>query len=209
MIVYLVRHGLSKANVARLVTGTPADGLVDEGRRQAEALGAWLRGAGVVPDRYLVSHWGRARQTADLLFPGAPWVVDERLGETDAGSAADMSLESFLESWPDFYGSHLNCYPAGESHQQLHERVANAWADLRKSDANVVLAVTHSGPISCLLQQMLGIAMDRFPAFLPSHASVSILESGVPSGSGDPSFRLRGFSAGPLPFVPTSAAAVR
>lgn len=198
MIVYLVRHGLSAANVAGLVTGTPADRLVKRGEAQAEALRVWLRDAGVVPEAFYVSHWGRARQTAEMLFPEAPWEEDSRLGETQAGTVAEQPLTEFLVSWPDFYSSHANPYPGGESHLDLNRRVLSFWTELTGSDLSAVMLVSHSGPISCILQHVLGMGMGHFPIFLPAQASVSVLESCDSGAEGEIRFRLKGFALGPL-----------
>ena len=198
MIVYLVRHGLSAANVAGLVTGTPADRLVAQGVVQAEALRGWLQDAGVMPEAFHVSHWGRARQTAELLFPEAPWQEDPRLGETYAGTVAEQPLPDFLAAWPDFYASNANPYPGGESHLDLNRRVLSFWHELGRCGLSSVMLVAHSGPISCILQHVLGVEMERFPAFLPAQASVSVLESCDQGVEGEMRFRLKGFALGPL-----------
>lgn len=198
MIVYLVRHGLSAANVAGLVTGTPADRLVDQGVAQVEALREWMRDARRAPEASYVSHWGRARQTAEVLFPDVSWKVDQRLGETDAGTVADWPLPEFLASWPDFYTSNANPYPGGESHLDLNRRVLSFWRELGACKLTSVMLVSHSGPISCILQHVLGVGMKSFPAFLPAQASVSVLESFGLGAGGEMQFRLKGFSQGPL-----------
>jgi len=198
MIVYLVRHGLSAANVAGLVTGTSLDGLVAQGVAQAEALRAFLRDAGVIPEAFYVSHWGRARQTAELLFPEASWHEDPRLGETQAGTVAEQPLPQFLADWPDFYSSNANTYPGGESHLDLNRRVLTFWHELCQCGLSSVMAVSHSGPISCILQHILGVGMDSFPAFLPAQASVSVLNSCGLRDGGELHFRLKGFALGPL-----------
>ena len=198
MIVYLVRHGLSAANVAGLVTGTPEDCLVEQGVAQAEALRGWLLDAKVTPEAFYVSHWGRARQTAELLFPEAPWQEDPRLGETYAGTVAEQRLPEFLAGWPDFYSSNDNLYPGGESHLDLNRRVLSFWHEMGRCGLSSLMLVSHSGPISCILQHVLGVGMDHFPAFLPAQASVSVLESCGPGAELDRSFRLKGFALGPL-----------
>jgi len=200
VIVYLIRHGLSAANVAQRVTGTPADDLVEAGRQQAESLGAWIRLAGVRPDAFLVSHWTRARSTAHALYPDASWVEDRRLGETDAGMAAELPIRKFLADWPSFYDSPANEYPNGESHLALSRRVGEFWADLCSREFRSACIVTHSGPISCILQRVVGIGMERFPAFLPAHASLSVLES-EGGGGATTEFRLKGFSLLPQPGI--------
>lgn len=190
MKVYLLRHGLSASNVTGLVTGTPTDELVEVGRKQAITMGQWLKDAGLRPDAFFVSPWRRARQTADLVWPGADWHEDSRLGETDAGDVAQLVQSDFLAHWPDFYADPSNVYPGGESHIDLNRRVLSFWNSLIQLEVGSVLLATHSGPVSCILQNVLGVPMDRFPAFLPAHASVSMVES---TAGG---WRIRSFSCG-------------
>ncbi|WP_321919175.1 histidine phosphatase family protein [Paraburkholderia tropica] len=195
MIVYLVRHGRSIANDAGLVTGTPADPLTAAGEQQAERLGAWLSTQGVVADRYFVSQWQRAQQTAQRILPAAQWQVDERIGETHAGDVADWPLAEFVASQPGFYEDAQHAYPGGESHLDLDARVLDWWREVRELPCDRVMVVAHSGPITCVLQEVLGIGMGRFPAFLPANASVSVVEVNRSADGG--SDRLLGFSMGP------------
>lgn len=196
MILYLIRHGRSNANEQRLVTGTPDDELSSAGRSQAVALSGWLREQALTPDRYLVSHWQRARQTAEIVFPDANWLVDRRLGETDAGSVANLPLAMYLKQHPSFYGDPGNAYPDGESHLDLNARVVG-WLEAQLAQPCRALAVVaHSGPISCLLQHVLQIGMASFPAFLPFHATVSIVHFSFKSGGWQG--RLAGFALGPV-----------
>jgi broad specificity phosphatase PhoE len=173
----LVRHGLSEANQRAVVTGTPEDPLSPAGKTQAQDTGELLAGAGVLVERCFVSHWKRARESAALVAPGQTFHIDPRLGETDAAEVAEWPLSRFLATHPDFYSDHRRPYPGGESHQQLNERVL-AWLDDTRTahEGKQVLAVTHAGPIACLLQHALGIPMERFPALLARNASLSVIE---------------------------------
>ncbi|MDN7961060.1 histidine phosphatase family protein [Burkholderia multivorans] len=195
MMLYLIRHGRSRANEAGLVTGTPADVLSEEGLAQGARMAAWLLGTGIVADRYVVSPWKRASQTAELLVPHARWEVDARLGETNAGEVADWPRERFVAAEPHFYDHPANRYPAGESHLELNERVLGWLREQLEERYERLMVVAHSGPISCVLQQVMGIGMDLFPAFLPAHASLSIVD--VQLQDGEPKGRLLGFSLGP------------
>jgi broad specificity phosphatase PhoE len=197
MIIYLVRHGLSEANKSGLVTGVPSDRLVDQGIAQIEVLGNWLRDAHISPDAFYVSNWQRAHQTADILFPHAPWKEDSRLGETFAGTVAELPLHEFLAIWPDFYDSHANCYPGGESHLDLNNRVLSFWRELPQCGLSSIMLVSHSGPISCILQDVLGMGMERFPAFLPPQASLSVVESVGIGPKGQILFQLNSFALEP------------
>jgi broad specificity phosphatase PhoE len=195
MIMYLIRHGRSMANERRLVTGTPADSLSHAGRRQAEALGAWLTEQSVRPERFLVSHWNRARETAACIYPDAQWLIDPRLGETNAGSVADFPLERFVREHPFFYDHPTNVYPGGESHLDLNGRVQTWLNDQLQQSCRSVAVVAHSGSISCLLQHVLQIDMASFPALLPAHATVSIVHFSLLDSVWKG--RLAGFSLGP------------
>ncbi|ESH93083.1 MULTISPECIES: histidine phosphatase family protein [unclassified Cupriavidus] len=202
MMLYLVRHGRSVANDAGLVTGTTADELDAIGLAQVERMAAWFSRAGIVADRYVTSQWRRAQQTARGLVPGVEWEVDSRLGETDAGEVADWQLARFVAQWPDFYADPGNRYPGGESHLALNERVL-AWLDEQLArPVDALMVVAHSGPISCILQHIHGVGMERFPAFLPAHASLSAIEM----VRGDDAWhgRLLGFALGPLENLPVS-----
>jgi broad specificity phosphatase PhoE len=176
MRLVLVRHGLSMANMAGLVTGTPEDTLSPEGVTQARRTGELFKRLSLRGDHYLTSHFRRAQQTASLVLPDASFEVDSRLGETNAGAVAELTLSRFLEEWPDFYQDNSNTYPGGESHMDLNRRVLDWLAEARARHTGQVVVVTHAGPIACLLQDALGIPMDRFPALKAHNASVSVID---------------------------------
>lgn len=196
MILYLVRHGYSFANQKRLVTGTPDDELNDLGRRQAVRLAGWLKKWGMEPERFIVSHWRRAIETAAILFPEAPWEVDARLGETDAGYVADIPVSKFMGEYPSFYGDPGNIYPGGESHIDLNNRVLEWVNEQLANPCRSILIVSHSGPISCMLQYVQRLDMSSFPAYRPQHATLSIIQFRVVNG--DWKGRVTGFSLGPI-----------
>lgn len=196
MILYLIRHGRSHANEQRLVTGTPSDTLSNLGREQATALSIWLSEQRVRPERFMVSHWNRAHETAEIVFPEADWVTDTRLGETNAGLVANLPLARFLEEQPNFYACMESRYPGGESHLDLNAR-AIGWLDEQLQEPCRSLAVTtHSGPIACILQHVLQLSMASFPEFLPMNATVSCVHFSFHNGGWKG--RLAGFSLGPV-----------
>ena len=177
MKLVLVRHGLSEANLRKVVTGTPEDRLSPAGALQMTEAGALLLSAGFLPGPRFVSHWMRARESAALVAPGELFQMDARLGETNAADVAEWPLSQFLATHPDFYSDHHRPYPGGESHAQLNSRVLAWLADVRALHAgHTVLAVTHAGPIACLLQHALGIPMERFPAMMARNGSLSVIE---------------------------------
>ncbi|MDD1782479.1 phosphoglycerate mutase family protein [Enterovibrio sp. ZSDZ35] len=199
MRLYLIRHGYSVANNAKLVTGDKTDPLHQIGLSQAAEVSEWIKN--VIPsekvDLFVTSDWRRANQTAQILFPEATWVVDPALGETNAGSVKNLPLSEFIDLNPRFYHSNDNKYPDGESHAQLNVRVIDWLKDLVEGyQGKTVVAVVHSGPISCILQEVCNVDMSHFPAFLPMNCSVSRVDYSLDS-YGALNSRLKYFSACP------------
>jgi phosphohistidine phosphatase len=79
----LIRH-------AKTELGSPDEKrqLTDRGRRDAVAIGAWLRAKDFVPDLVVVSPATRARQTWELTRIDAPVTVDQRVYDN---SLSDLS----------------------------------------------------------------------------------------------------------------------
>lgn len=168
--VFLVRHSLSEANQNGLVTGDKCDCLTHIGEKWAEQLKHHL--SSIKFSDFYVSDWQRARQTAKILKPKAKWIIEKRLGETDAGETANWPLSDFLSDKPNFYTNPKNTYPNGESHIDMQQRVGD-WLEEQNDLDGRALVVSHSGPINALLHQILNVDMTFFPAFKIEHLSVS------------------------------------
>ena len=67
MLIYLLRHGLTAYNAEKRYQGQRDIPLSPAGRAQ-------LRPAGFMPDVAYVSPLIRARQTAEIFFPGCPQI---------------------------------------------------------------------------------------------------------------------------------------
>lgn len=195
MNLYLIRHGRSVANDQKLVTGSIRDELTSQGVNQVADLKKWIKGINLEGSMFVTSQWKRAQQTADILWPEVEWTIDSSIGETNAGSVREWELNHFLRQHPDFYKTPSASYPDGESHDQLNDRVKH-WLDnslISTENNDNLIVVTHSGPISCLLQYVANVSMDNFPAFLPANASLSIIE--FPENDLDKA-AIKGFSLG-------------
>jgi broad specificity phosphatase PhoE len=202
MELYLLRHGCSEANELGLVTGDKDDALTSLGRKQALDASRTLDVCGLnaagAPVFYRVSDWRRAAETASLIAPDREFVCDARLGETDAGSAAYLPVSEFNRLYPEFWTSFdpRRRYPNGESHQDLFARVL-AWLEDEERTLpadSTILAVSHTGPVCCLLQAICKVDMAYFPMFRAGHASLTKMER----SPGEP-WRLAFFSLPPFP----------
>jgi broad specificity phosphatase PhoE len=162
----LVRHGHSEGN---LVVDRSKQGddsfytpdfrerpghrwrLTEEGQKQAEIAGRWvLENISEEFDRYYVSPYVRAKETAGLLgLPDAEWRVDPRLRERDWGDIGSLPRSEFKEQYPQnaFLKEVDSLYwrpPGGESIQDVRMRVRNMFDTLHRETAGQkVIIVTH------------------------------------------------------------------
>lgn len=178
MTFYLIRHGRSMSNEKKYVTGTISDKLSEVGISQVVELEKVLNKANISVDYYYVSQWNRAKETANIINSNINWIEDRRIGETDAGDVKEFVLEDFLKKYPDFYSDNSNYYPNGESHIDLNNRVIDWFNEIinEVDEEDKIMVTTHSGPISCILQYITSIGMNKFPFFLVDNASLTIVE---------------------------------
>jgi glucosyl-3-phosphoglycerate phosphatase len=184
MILYLIRHGQSIANSLKIQNGDEKDVLSQLGIEQIIQLKQFIKDHNISPNKYYTTTWERARQSAQLLWPEMPWIIDPRIGETNAGTASTMHCDIFNKENADFYSSTSNKYPNGESHDDLNYRSINWLKEVAatSNEADKIAVVAHAGSITCILQHLIGMGMDKFPAFLVPNASLSIVQ--VPKNPG-------------------------
>jgi len=162
----LVRHGESEGNAARRSSIAGDNSvfteefcgrhssrfrLTDCGREQARAAGTWLKEhIGPRFDRYLVSGYLRAMETASLLdFPEAVWYQEFYLRERDMGLFEVMPEDDKKNKHPEVYRQYtLDPFywvpPNGESIAQLCLRIDRVLHTLhRECSDKRVLVVCH------------------------------------------------------------------
>ena len=165
-VLWLVRHGESQGNVADAAAGkTGADRLQldvrdpdvplsDAGRRQAEALGTWLRElpADRRPTGLLSSPFTRAADTMRIAVEtaglGLPVRSDERLRERDFGAFDGMTGAGIRAEYPDearrrdLLGKFYYRPPGGESWADVALRVRTVLleAELHRAGARLLVA---------------------------------------------------------------------
>lgn len=153
--LYLVRHGETEENVARLLQGHLPGHLTARGREQAEALCQQLRHCKF--DAFFSSDLQRAVDTARILAPavGLPLQRTPMLRERDWGSLTGQAIESLRGT--DFP-------PDVESIEAFFARAHRVLAFFRNSYAGQnVLAVTHGLFARCLCAAHNGTSIADVP----------------------------------------------
>ena len=151
MTLYLIRHGETPLNVARVLQ--PADTpLSAHGQAQAAALAQRLRGAGLAG--ILSSDLPRALQTAQALAAatGLAVATTALLHERNFGALRGQPYDSLgfdpLAS--------ADAPPGGESQAAFEARCIAAWGELRACQARLggpLAVVTHGLVLRCWLQR--------------------------------------------------------
>lgn len=124
MLIYLIRHGETEYNAEKRYQGTRDIPLSDAGR-------ARLHKADFTPDALYVSPLTRARQTAEILFPGIPQIPVQDLREMCFGSFEGRNYIE-MEHDPEYLAwvasnSETAC-PDGERKADFCERTCKAFA---------------------------------------------------------------------------------
>lgn len=156
-MIYIVRHGQTDLNSARVLQGRSDSPLNAEGEAQALAAGALFLERGVRFDYVYSSPLKRAIRTAELIAPGCRIETDERLIEMDYGPYEGMDLTNpapeVMAFFMDFAGT-----PAPEGMEQLSSVVARSGEfleDIREEAASHdVIISTHAIAMKGLLEYL-------------------------------------------------------
>ena len=139
-MIYLIRHGETASNAARIVQ-TPETPLSEVGIAQAERLGRRLADAGITA--ILSSDLTRASMTAEAIraVTGLPVELDPDLQERNYGDVRGLP---YAEVGADILALDYDP-PGGERWSEFHARVERGWrriASRPTSDGHLAV-VTH------------------------------------------------------------------
>lgn len=181
MDIVLVRHGQSVANERGLLISNAADDLTDRGVAQSRALASRIQSEVSAASWLYCSPWKRARTTAEIILGPRmnDALIDPRLAETFPGRHGTWLEKDFNAAFPDFYSDLGRPYDGGESHRDMMQRVCH-WVDTevtpRQAAPGMLVAITHGGPITVILQYLLGVPLEpRYPSVTVSNASITQL----------------------------------
>ena len=163
----LIRHGESEANIVqKQINDLGEDASVDlagkhdgyvrlspTGVKQAQSAGAWLKEHNLATfDRYCVSPFARARETAGYLALDGDWRIDDRLREQNWGIFNLLSWDQIQNLDPASRNlrEQFHWYWQPRDGESLASGVRARFESLlsslnRKTDGKKVIAATHGG----------------------------------------------------------------
>jgi len=183
--LYLVRHGETPWNAERRLQGRKDIALSPQGRRQAAALRSTVdglvaghRAAGDAPLTVVASPLRRAAETCALL-EREPDLLDARWQEADLGEWTGRSRDDLIAVGDGAYAAWRAgtlSPPGSEPLSALRQRVASALESLAAHD--VVLVVTHGGPIRAACRQLVDLHPSHLVPVQPGSLTAIDLDGG-------------------------------
>lgn len=167
----LVRHGQTEWSRDGRHTGRTDIPLLDEGRRDAEALREPLSERSIA--LVLCSPLGRARETAELAGLGGRLELDDDLLEWDYGEYEGITTAQIRETRPDWDLWRDGC-PGGESPADVGARADRVLARAEGADGDVVL-VAHGHMLRVVAARWLGLGPEGGRLLALSPATLSVL----------------------------------
>jgi broad specificity phosphatase PhoE len=168
MILYIIRHGQTAWNKEEVFRGTKDIPLNDVGKKEAQALGAYLKDVSF--DAIYTSPLSRAVQTAEAVARpvGITPRVEAALIDLNFGSWQGVSHDEVKMKFPDLYRLWKNApdqvkFPEGESLNDVSSRVDALLKKLLKDHTDQVVGLfSHRVVCKVLLCRLLGLDLSRF-----------------------------------------------
>lgn len=177
MSIFIIRHGETASNAARVVQ-MPDTPLSERGLAQAERLARRMERDGVA--RVLTSDHSRALMTAERIraATGAPLEIDELLRERDFGEIRGRPYAELGNIMAPDYEP-----PGGETWQEFHARVESAWSLIQGAAAETpgnLAVVTHGLVCFSLLHNHLALGELPPPDMRFGNTGVTIVDHQAP-----------------------------
>ena len=157
LLLHLLRHGMTDANLQGLYIGHTDVPLCEQGRQQLYLLKEDY--CYPVPSVIFSSPLKRCLETAEILFPEKNPVHEPRLIEYNFGSFEGRAADDLHEKEPLFdrwlAGEQGVEPPFGESHEEFSKRICESFISIvdgaLKTDMSDITIITHGGILSALM----------------------------------------------------------
>ena len=160
-MIYIIRHGKTELNKAKVLQGRSNFPLNEEGIRQAREAAELL--GDVSFSRVFSSPLTRAVQTAEILAPHIKPVIDERLIEMDYGPYEGADLTHLPPEILTFFSDFVH-NPAPDGMEQLSSVVERAGAfleDIRQISGDILIS-THAIVMKGILEYLSPESKGRY-----------------------------------------------
>jgi alpha-ribazole phosphatase len=182
MRLLLVRHGETDFNTSHRFMGHSDIDLSPAGRRQIECLRDHLKSEKI--DGVYASDLTRTIATAAILTEGRGFRVIPcpELREMNYGRCEGMTFSEINDAYPNVADRCINFnvsleFPEGETFKRFTERTVSFLERLKNhKPSDVILVVSHSGPLKALICHFLGIDMEHWWQIRIDTASYSIVD---------------------------------
>jgi broad specificity phosphatase PhoE len=159
--LYLIRHGQTATNQARLIQGWDSEPLNARGRYQAERAGERLAHAGLAA--LYASPLRRAAETAEIIghAVGLDVTIVAGLREMNTGKASGLHGAQFMVRHPRLWWAWLRddarlAFPEGDTLALFYDQAARAIGELvARHGGQAIAVVSHGGAIAGYLSILL------------------------------------------------------
>ena len=163
---YLIRHGLTEANIKRRYAGRTDYPLLKEGIKELEKRD-YSRYAAA--QAVFISPLLRCRQSADIIFPEHEKIVIDNLIECDFGDFEDKSADEMKGYEPYRKWVSSGCtlpFPDGEDVEEFKDRCANAMKEIidicsARGIAKAALVI-HGGVIMSIMERLCTTKLEYY-----------------------------------------------
>ena len=181
--VYLIRHGQTAWNKARIFRGRADVRLNEQGRREAAAAAQALRDIPFA--RLYASPLSRARETAQIIAArsGVEVVPDPAFIDIDYGDWTEYWDVEARRKFRDQYlvweeQPHLMRFPNGESLDDIRRRSAARLRELaRQHQSDTIGIVSHRAVLKMLIAEVKALDNSRFWEIRLDTGAISVIEA--------------------------------
>lgn len=176
----LIRHGETEYNFNKRYCGFSDPPLNTSGISQVKSLAKKMRGYEVSP--VYSSDLLRAKQTAEILFPGHQIKITPDFREYNFGIFEGLTYSEIMENYPTLYRNWISnplnsLLPESEGFEEFKKRVFDALSSTISLNKDKTIAlVTHSGPIRLILCKTLGCGFEKFWEANQKNATFSVID---------------------------------